>query len=218
MKVELGLKLLERLGSIDRSAGAELHAHAANHLGFAQAVGRTQLVLCDSIGIEAAQQILAFKDGGRRTVPAKLGCTGQRRRAAADAGNLHVARSARGGQQFLARGLEGVHRVTLQPGNLDRRVVVAMHHACAFAEHFHRAGLRTACAKNIRIQNPQCRTAQIPGADALDKARNVDMRGAGAGAGRVKAIQATIGFNDCSLRLQRRLDVAEPLAQQKIVG
>ena len=40
------------------------------------------------------------------------------------------------------------------------------------------------------------------------------MRGAGASAGRVETIQATICFNHRGLGLEWRLDVAEPLAQQ----
>ena len=104
--------------------------------------------------------------------------------------------------------------MTLQPGNLDWLMVVAVHHAGALTQHLHRAHLRTACAKNIRIQNPQRRAANVPGTDALDKAWNVNMRGTCARARRVKTIQATIGFNHCSLGLKRRLDVAESLAEQ----
>ena len=145
---------------------------------------------------------------------AKLGRTGQRRRTTANAGHPHVARSARSRQQFFARRLEGIHRVALQPCNLDRLVIVAVHHAGALAQHFHRAGLGATGAENIRVENPQRRAAKIPGADALDKARNVDMRGTSAGTRRVKTIQATIGFNHGSLRLKRRLDFAESLAEQ----
>src|SRR5580693_585753 len=104
--------------------------------------------------------------------------------------------------------------MALQPCDLDRGMVVAVHHTGALAQHFHRAGLSATAAKDIRIQNPQCRAAKVPGTDALDKARNVNMRGTCAGARRVKTIQATIGFKHGSLRLKRRFDVAESLAEQ----
>ena len=113
--------------------------------------------------------------------------------------------------------MEGIHRVALQPGNLDRGMIVAMHYAGAFAKHLDRTGLRTAAAQNIRIENAQRRTAQIARTNALDEARHVDMRGASASAGRIKTIQAAVCFNHRSLWRERRLDIAESLAQQKIV-
>jgi hypothetical protein len=89
-----------------------------------------------------------------------------------------------------------------------------MHDACTFAQHFHGTSLGAAAAQDVGVENPQCRTANVAGANALDEPRYVDVGGTGAGTGRVETIQATIRFNDCSLRLERRFDVAESLAQQ----
>ena len=97
-EVELRLQLFQRFSGFDRGAGAELRAHAPNHLGFAQAVRGAQLVLCHSIGVEAAKQVFPFKNGGRRAMSAKLRCAGQRCRTAANTCNLYIARSARCGQ------------------------------------------------------------------------------------------------------------------------
>ena len=80
-------------------------------------------------------------------------------------------------------------------------MIVAVHHASAFAEHFDRAGFSATAAKNIGVENAQRGAAKVAGADALDEARNIDMRGACAGAGRVETIQAAIGFNHGRLRL-----------------
>ena len=75
-----------------------------------------------------------------------------------------------------------------------------------------------ASAKNVGVEDAESRAAQVAGADALDEARYIDVRWAGAGAGRVEAVEATIRFNDGGLRLERRFDIAEALAQQEIVG
>ena len=75
-----------------------------------------------------------------------------------------------------------------------------MHHAGAFAEHIHGAGARATAAQNIGVENAQRRAAQVAGGDALDEARHIDMRGTGDGAGRVEAVEAAIGLNDCGLR------------------
>ena len=113
-EVEFGFEFFERFGGIDADAEAELDAHAANHLDFAQAVGGAQLVFGHAVGIQAAGQRAALEDGGRRALAAELGGTGQRRRAAADAGDAQVARPARSSGQFLAGGMEGIHGVALQ--------------------------------------------------------------------------------------------------------
>ena len=58
MKSNSDSKLFKRFSGFDRCAGAKLHAHAANHLGFAQTVSGAQLVLGNSIGVQTAGQIL----------------------------------------------------------------------------------------------------------------------------------------------------------------
>src|ERR1700760_4394076 len=117
---------------------------------------------------------------------AELGGTRQRSRTRADAGNAEVATRRRTGQQVLAGSMKDIHGVTLQQRNLDRVAIVSVHDAGAFAEHFDRAGPRTTAPQYIGVENAQRRTAQVAGGDALDEARDIDVRGTGRGAGRVK--------------------------------
>jgi hypothetical protein len=113
--------------------------------------------------------------------------------------------------------VEEIHGVSLKKRNLDWFAMIAMHNACALAKHFNRAGPRTAPAKNVRVENTQGRTAQVAGSNAFDKSGNIDVGGAGRGAGRVKAVQAAVSLNDGCLRRKRRLQFAETLAQLLIV-
>ena len=102
--------------------------------------------------------------------------------------------------------------------DLDWVAIVAVHDAGALAEHFDRAGPRTTATQYIGVENAQRRTAQIAGGDALDEAGNVDVRGAGGGAGRVEAVKAAMRLDQGGLRRERRLDFAKALAEQRIVG
>ena len=86
-------------------------------------------------------------------------------------------------------GIEMIHRVALQPADLDGLLVVAMHHASAFAQA-HPRGRR---ASNSAREYSQSRivsrgAAQISAGDFLDEARHVDVRRAGGGAGRVETV------------------------------
>ena len=72
---------------------------------------------------------------------------------------------------------------------------------------------RATAAQNVGIEDAQRRTAEIAGGDALDEAGNVDVGGAGSGAGRVETVEAAIGLDRGSLRRERRLELAEALAQ-----
>ncbi len=55
---------------------AELHAHPADQVHFAQAVGGAQFVLGHAVGIEAARERAIVEDGHRRAMAAQLGGTG----------------------------------------------------------------------------------------------------------------------------------------------
>ena len=96
--------------------------------------------------------------------------------------------------------IEVVHGVALQAADFDRLLVVAMHHAGAFAQHVHRTDARAAQAQNIGVENGLRRAAQIAAGDLLDEARDVDVGGAGGGAGRVEAVEAAVGFARRPLR------------------
>ena len=96
-EVELALQLIERDGAADFGL-AELHAHGAHHFHFAQAVGGTQFVLGDAVGVEAAGERAIVEDGDAGAVAAQFGGAGERRRTAADAGDLEVHRRGRAGR------------------------------------------------------------------------------------------------------------------------
>ena len=120
--------------------------------------------------------------------------------------------------KLFAGSVKSIHGVTLQQRDLDRLAILAMQHACAFAEHVHRADARTTGAQNICVENAQGRAAQIAGGDALDEAGHIDVRRTGGRAGRVEAVEAAIRLNHSGLRRERRLQLAEAFAQLRIVG
>ena len=93
--------------------------------------------------------------------------------------------------------------------DLNRLLVVAVHHARAFAQHLDRAGARAAGAQNIGVENGAGRAGKIAAGDLLDEARNIDVRGAGGGAGRIEAVQASVRLGHRSLPVKRRMQIAE---------
>ena len=191
---------------VDLRAVAELDAHAANHLDLAQAVGGAQFVLGNAVGVQAAGQRAALDDRGLNALPAQLRRAGQRRGTGADAGHLHSRDAARVRSSSVSpAGMESVHGVALQAADLDGLLVVAMHHAGAFAEHFHRADARAAAAEDIGIENASAPSRADCPCDSLDEAGHVDVGGTGGGAGRVKTIEAAVGLNDGGLRRERSL-------------
>ena len=84
---------------------SELDAHAADELGFAQALGRAQLVFGYAVGIQAAGQRPPLHDGDRGPMPPQFRGARQRSRAAADAGHPQIARVRRSRQQHLLQKL-----------------------------------------------------------------------------------------------------------------
>src|SRR5271169_518248 len=97
----------------------------------------------------------------------------------------------------------------LQSRNLNRLLVVPMHHARTLAQHLHRARPRATPAKNIGIQNRVRRALQIPRGYFLNEARHIDMCRAGASAWSIEAIETTVCFNHGSLLLEGRMQIAE---------
>src|SRR6516165_1852172 len=99
--------------------------------------------------------------------------------------------------------------MTLQAANLDGLLVVAMVDAGPFAQDVHRTDTGTAGAEDVGVQDGKGRAAQIALRDFLDEARDVDMGGAGSGAGGVEAVEAAIGFDARGLGIERRMEVRE---------
>ncbi len=118
-----------------------------------------------------------------------------------------VSAAGRKGQRGAAR-VERIHGEALQPGDLDRLFVVAMHHAGAFAQHLHRAGAGAAGAQDVGVEDGAGGAGKVAAGDFLDEAGNIDMRGAGGGAGRIEAVEAAIGFGHRSLPVERRMQIS----------
>jgi len=92
-----------------------------------------------------------------------------------------------------------------------------MHDAGAFAQDFDRAGFGAAAAKDVGVEDAKGGAAKVPGADALNESRDINMSRTRGCTGGIKTVQTTIRLNDGSLRRKRRLDISKPLSQQKIV-
>ena len=70
-----------------------------------------------------------------------------------------------------------------------------MHHAGAFAEHFGGADAAATVSQDIGGQISRGPIRQVAGRNLLDECGNIDMRGAGDRARRVKAIETARGFD-----------------------
>jgi hypothetical protein len=105
--------------------------------------------------------------------------------------------------------VEGIHGIPLQTADLDGLLIVSVQHARALAEHFHGADARAACTEHVGFEDRPRRPRQIVAGDLLDEARHVDVRGAGLHAGRVKAVETAVGFDDGGGRGKRRMQVGK---------
>src|SRR6185312_11182249 len=103
--------------------------------------------------------------------------------------------------------MQRVHGEALQPSNLNRLFVIAVHHAGTFTQHLHRAGARTAGAQNIRIQNRLCRTHQIAAGDLLDELWHIDMRGTGLHTWRIETVEAAVRLWHSRLFIEGRMQI-----------
>ena len=106
--------------------------------------------------------------------------------------------------------MEGIHGEALQAGNLDGLLVVAVEHAGSFAEHVDRATAGATGAENVGVENGPGGAGQVAAGDLFDESWNVDVRGAGGGAGRVETVEAAIGLRHGRLQVERRMQVTEP--------
>ena len=95
----------------------------------------------------------------------------------------------------------------------DGLLVVAMQDAGAFAEDIDGTGARAAFAEDVGVEDGLRGAFEVVAGDLLDEARDVDVRGAGGGAGRVEAVEAAIGFGHGG-RVDRRADEGPESAQQ----
>ena len=204
-EVEFALQLIE--GDVGADFGlAELDAHRADHFDFAEAVGGTQFVLGDAVGVESAGQRAIVEDGDAGAVAAQFGGAGERCRSTAHAGDFEVhGGGARGEDDALGV----LHGVALQAADFDGLLIVAMHHAGAFAQDVHGTDAGATQAEDVGIENGLRGAAQIAGGDLLDEARHVDVGGAGRGARSIETVEAAVGFHGRGLRIEGGMEVRE---------
>ena len=194
---------------VDEGAEMKFNAELREHFDFAQALDQRQLVFSDTIGIQAPGQGPCVIQDGPDAATAQFGGAGERGRASAD----ERYRSAciccrRKGKRGAAR-VERVHGEALQPSNLNGLLVVAVHHAGAFAQDLDRAGAGAAGAEDVGVQDGAGRSSQVAAGDLLDKPRDIDMRGASRGAGCIEAVEAPVGFGDRGLPVQWGMKITE---------
>ena len=92
-----------------------------------------------------------------------------------------------------------------------------MEDAGAFAEYVDGADARATGAEDVGVEDAEGGAAQVAGGDALDEAGDIDVCGAGGGAGRVEAVEAAVRLNDSGLGGERGLQLTEALAQMGVV-
>ena len=103
--------------------------------------------------------------------------------------------------------MEGVHGEALEATDFDGLLVVAVHHAGAFAEDVYGAGARATGAENVGVEDRFRGTFKIAGGNLLDELGHVDVRGASGHAGSVEAVETAMGFGDGRGFLKRRMEV-----------
>ncbi len=206
--VEFALEIFDSKIFTDSDTGLEFDAGGADEFDFASRVGRSEFVLSDTIRIEAAGLRTFVKDGDIEAVFTEFGGTGKRGRAGADTGDF--LRLGNGFVWELAGGrIKMLHGVTLEKADGDGLMVDVVIDAGTFAEDLNGADARATQAQNIGVENCFGGTEEVAGGDFLDETRDIYMRGAGAGARRIKAEQAAVGFGYGCLRAERRMEFGE---------
>ena len=104
-----------------------------------------------------------------------------------------------------------VHGKAREPADLDRLRAFLEHHASALAEDFRGTHAAATLPQNIRFENYARRSSRVAGGNLLDECRDVDVRGTGNRARRVKAKKAAGRFNRRLARIHRRRDFRKVL-------
>ena len=129
--------------------------------------------------------------------------TGEPRRPGTYHGD--VAASAGGALKRVALKLHMIGGVALEQTNQHRLALgVVVTHAATFAENFGGAYAGAAAAEDIGFQNGFRCAINVVFTDLADEARYINIRRAGLDAGRVKAVEAALAFNDGLAWRQRR--------------
>ncbi len=190
------------------NAGSEFDASGADEFDFASGVVRSELVLGDAIGIEASGLGTLVKDSHVEAVFAEFGGAGKRSGTGANAGHFLSASNSLV-WELAGTCVEVFHGVALEKADSDGLLVDVVINASAFAQDLHGTYARATEAENVGIENCFGRAYEVAGGDFLDEARDIYMSGASAGARRIKAEQAAVGFCHGCLRTERRMEFGE---------
>ena len=192
--VEIFFELGEGGIAADGGLLAKFDSEAADELDFAQGIFGAEFVGGDAVGVQAAGEFIAIENRGAIAELGEFGGAGKRCGAGSDKGDTLAIGNARVEKLNIA--IEDVvHGVALQAADFDGFFFLLVHHAGAFAENFGGANAAAAVSQDIGFENYAGGAAQIVGGDFFYERGDVNVCGAGDGAGRVKAEKAAGGLD-----------------------
>lgn len=105
--------------------------------------------------------------------------------------------------------MEAVHGEALKAADLDGLFGVVMEDAGAFTENLDGTGAGATGAEDVGIEDGACGAFEIACGDLFNEAGDVNVGGAGGGAGGVEAKEAAVGFYGRGWGIEGRPDVLE---------
>src|ERR1700679_3829815 len=183
---------LDELDRIDRCLKVKIDSQLRKHLDLTQAFAKGKLVFCDPIRVQASRQRTCVVEIGANTAAAELCSAGERGWTSADQRNREPDLGSMFKRQRSPTFVERVHGEPLQPRDLNRLLVVAMHYAGALTEHLDRACPSAACAQNIRIEDRVRRADEIAAGYLLDETRYINMSRTSCSAWRIEAKETPV--------------------------
>jgi hypothetical protein len=82
-----------------------------------------------------------------------------------------------------------------------------MKDAGAFAEDIYGAGAGAAFTHDVGFQDRLCGAFEVIAGDLFDEPRDVNVRGAGGGAGCIEAVEAAVGLGDGCGLIEARVEI-----------
>lgn len=192
--LKAGLQIGEMEIVADGFAGLQFDAETLNHgdLGESDVDGFAEAD--DAVGGEAAGKIAALKDGDAVAKFGEFTGTGKTCGACTDDGD-GMAGGLGDRKELQGVGVKEIHGVALQAADGDGLVFGAQD-ASAFAKFLNGADAGAGGAEEIGFEDGAGRAFEIVGGDFLDEFGDVDVSGAGVGAGRVVAHEAAGGLDE----------------------
>ena len=126
-KVKIFFEVLEA-SSPSHLGAPEFDPHGPQQVHFTLRIARAKLVLRDPIRVQAAGQIAIVEYRDLVATPAQFRRASHRRRPPAHTRHAHL-NPIRDRKGAVAGRVKPLHRIPLQPANLDRPLVVLQHHA-----------------------------------------------------------------------------------------